>query len=188
MGILIIKNMVCPRCIEAVTKIMDDNNFVITSIKLGEVVIEENLDEIQLGILGESLSNSGFELLSDRKSKIVNQLKSEIIKMIHYDDDLGSSAKISNRLSQSLGTDYSYLSKLFSEVEGLTIERYVILQKVERIKELLVYNELSISEIAYKMNYSSSQHLSRQFKGTTGLTPSEFKTTTGLRRIFLDNI
>lgn len=188
MGVINIKNMVCPRCIEAVTKIMDENNYEITSIKLGEVVIKENLDESQLGLLGDSLSNGGFELLSDRKSKIVNQLKSEIIKMIHYDDDLGSSAKISNRLSSNLGTDYSYLSKLFSEVEGLTIERYVILQKVERIKELLVYNELSISEIAYKMNYSSSQHLSRQFKSTTGLTPSEFKTTTSSRRKSLDKI
>jgi len=188
MGILIIKNMVCPRCIEAVTKIMVENNFETTSIKLGEVVLKENLDDSQMRLLGDLLSNSGFELLSDRKSKIVNQLKSEIIKMIHYGDDLGSSDKISNRLSNKLGTEYSYLSKLFSEVEGLTVERYVILQKVERIKELLVYNELSISEIAYKMNYSSSQHLSRQFKGTTGLTPSEFKTTTGLRRRSLDNI
>ena len=132
--------------------------------------------------------NSGFELLSDKKSKIVNQLKSEIIKMIHYDDDLATASKISNRLSNNLGIDYSYLSKLFSGVEGLTIERYVILQKVERIKELLVYNELSISEIAYKMNYSSSQHLSRQFKSTTGLTPSEFKSSTGQRRMSLDNI
>lgn len=180
--------MVCPRCIEAVTKIMEENSLKVTSIKLGEVVLKDDLDESNLELLGDSLSSNGFELLSDKKSKIVNQLKSEIIKMIHYDDDLGSSEKISNRLSNNLGIDYSYLSKLFSDVEGLTIERYVILQKVERIKELLVYNELSISEIAYKMNYSSSQHLSRQFKSTTGLTPSEFKSSTRHRRISLDKI
>ena len=108
--------------------------------------------------------------------------------MIHYDDDLGTSAKISNRLSQAIGVDYSYMSKLFSDVEGITIEKYVILQKVERIKELLVYDELTISEIAYKMNYSSSQHLSRQFKSTTGLTPSEFKSSSLRPRLSLDDI
>jgi AraC-like DNA-binding protein len=108
--------------------------------------------------------------------------------LIHYGDDLGTSSKLSSRLSQTLGVDYSYLSKLFSDVEGITIEKYLILQKVERIKELLVYNELSISEIAYKMNYSSSQHLSRQFKSITGLTPSEFRTSSGKRRISLDKV
>ncbi len=180
--------MVCPRCIEAVSRIMGEHNLKITSIKLGEVVLKDDLEESKLDKLGTSLSAGGFELLSDKKSKIVNQLKSEIIKMIHYDDDLGTSAKISSRLSQTLGVDYSYLSKLFSDVEGITIEKYLILQKVERIKELLVYNELSISEIAYKMNYSSSQHLSRQFKSITGLTPSEFRTSSGKRRISLDSV
>ena len=173
---------------EAVARIMEEQNLKVSSIKLGEVVLMEDLDESYLNRLSTALSSSGFELLSDKKSKIVNQLKSEIIKMIHYDDDLGTSEKISSRLSTKLGVDYSYLSKLFSEVEGLTIERYVILQKVERIKELLVYNELSISEIAYKMNYSSSQHLSRQFKSTTGFTPSEFKSSSGQRRRSLDKI
>ncbi len=148
----------------------------------------EDLEESYLNRLSDSLLNNGFELLSDKKSKIVNQLKSEIIKMIHYDDDLGTSEKISSRLSTNLGVDYSYLSKLFSEVEGITIERYVILQKVEKIKELLVYNELTISEIAYKMNYSSSQHFSRQFKSTTGFTPSEFKSSSRQRRRSLDKI
>ena len=188
MKVLNIKNMVCPRCVEAVARIMEEHNLIVSSIKLGEVILKEDLEESHLNRLSDSLLNDGFELLSDKKSKIVNQLKSEIIKMIHYDDDLGTSEKISSRLSTNLGVDYSYLSKLFSEVEGITIERYVILQKVERIKELLVYNELTISEIAYKMNYSSSQHLSRQFKSTTGLTPSEFKSSTGQRRMSLDNI
>ena len=180
--------MVCPRCIEAVSMIMGEQNLEMTTIKLGEVVLEDDLEESYLDQLGAALSAGGFELLSDKKSKIVNQLKSEIIKLIHYGDDLDSSSKISSRLSQTLGTDYSYLSKLFSDVEGITIEKYMILQKVERIKELLVYNELSISEIAYKMNYSSSQHLSRQFKSTTGLTPSEFKSSAGRRRKSLDKI
>ncbi len=188
MKTLNIKNMVCPRCIESVTRVMDDNGFKIRSIKLGEVVIEEDPDNTQLDQLGASLKSIGFELLSDKKSRIVNQLKSEIIKMIHYDDDLGASDTISSRLSQNLGIDYSYLSKLFSEVEGLTIEKYVILQKVEKVKELLVYDELSISEIAYKLNYSSSQHLSRQFKSTTGLTPTEFKSATHQRRLSLDQL
>lgn len=180
--------MVCPRCIEAVSRIMEEHNLKITSIKLGEVVLKDNLAESNLNQLGAALSVGGFELLSDKKSKIVNQLKSEIIKLIHYGDDLGTSSKLSSRLSQTLGVDYSYLSKLFSDVEGITIEKYLILQKVERIKELLVYNELSISEIAYKMNYSSSQHLSRQFKSITGLTPSEFRTSSGKRRISLDKV
>lgn len=188
MKVLNIKNMVCPRCVEAVAKILEEHSLEVISIKLGEVVLKEDLEESHLDPLSNSLSSGGFDLLSDKKSKIVNQLKSEIINMIHYDDDLGTSAKISSRLSNILGVDYSYLSKLFSEVEGLTIERYVILQKVERIKEFIVYNELSISEIAYKMNYSSSQHLSRQFKSTTGLTPSEFKSSTSQRRMSLDKI
>ena len=142
MKVLHIKNMVCPRCVEAVARIMEEHNLKVSSIKLGEVVLMEDLEESYLNRLSDSLLNNGFEILSDKKSKIVNQLKSEIIKMIHYDDDLGTSEKISSRLSTNLGVDYSYLSKLFSEVEGITIERYVILQKVERIKELLVYNEL----------------------------------------------
>lgn len=180
--------MVCPRCIEAVARIMGEYNIQMTSIKLGEVVLKNDLEGNNLDHLRAALSAAGFELLSDKKSRIVNQLKSEIIKLIHYGDDLGTSSKISSSLSQTIGIDYSYLSKLFSDVEGITIEKFVILQKVERIKELLVYNELSISEIAYKMNYSSSQHLSRQFKGTTGLTPSEFKSSTGRIRMSLDKI
>ena len=188
MKILNIKNMVCLRCIEAVARIMEEQSLNVTSIKLGEVVVQEDLEESKLDKLSNSLLRGGFEFLSDRKSKIVNQLKSEIIKMIHFNDDLGTTVNISSRLSTNIGVDYSYLSKLFSDVEGITIERYVILQKVEKIKELLVYNELSISEIAYKMNYSSSQHLSRQFKSTTGLTPSEFKSSAGQRRKFLDKI
>ena len=188
MKVLNIKNMVCPRCIEAVEKILEEYGLKFTSIKLGEVVLKEDLEESHLGPLSTNLSNGGFELLSDKKSKIINQLKSEIIRMIHYNDDLGTASKISGRLSNKLGVDYSYLSKLFSEVEGLTIEKYVILQKVEKIKELLVYNELSISEIAYKMNYSSSQHLSRQFKSITGLTPSEFKSSSAQRRKSIDDI
>ena len=188
MKILNIKNMVCLRCIEAVARIMEEQSLNVTSIKLGEVVVQEDLEESKLDKLSNSLLRGGFEFLSDRKSKIVNQLKSEIIKMIHFNDDLGTTVKISSRLSTNIGVDYSFLSKLFSDVEGITIERYVILQKVEKIKELLVYNELSISEIAYKMNYSSSQHLSRQFKSTTGLTPSEFKSSAGQRRKSLDKI
>ncbi|HHE39913.1 MAG TPA: AraC family transcriptional regulator [Candidatus Cloacimonetes bacterium] len=188
MKVLNIKNMVCPRCIEAVTHTMEDNHFNVRSIKLGEVILDEDLDDAQLNLLGDSLKRIGFELLSDKKSRIVNQLRSEIIRMIHYDDDLDSSTRISSRLSKNLGIDYSYLSKLFSDVEGVTIERYFILQKVEKIKELLVYDELSISEIAYKMNYSSSQHLSRQFKSTTGLTPTEFKSSTNKRRLSLDQV
>jgi len=188
MTVLNIKNMVCPRCIEAVARIMEEHGLEVTSIKLGEVVLKDNLEESHLDPLSTSLSSGGFELLIEKNRKILNQLKSELIKMIHYDDELGTSAKISSRLSAKLGVDYSNLSKLFSEVEGLTIEKYMILQKVERIKELLVYNELSISEIAYKMNYSSSQHLSRQFKSITGFTPSEFKSSSSQRRKSLDEI
>jgi AraC-like DNA-binding protein len=185
MKILNIKNMVCPRCIEAVQRILERHNVEIASIKLGEVVLKKDLENRTIGKLGEELSNAGFELLSDKKSKIINKLKSEILNMIRY-DDLETSNKISSRLSRAMGMDYSSLSKLFSQVEGITIEKYVIHQKVERIKELLVYDELTISEIAYKMNYSSSQHLSRQFKNITGLSPSEFKSSSGKPRVSLD--
>jgi len=179
--------MVCPRCIEAVKGILEDQGIEIVSVKLGEVILKSDLQDPAIGKLSEELSDAGFELLSDKKSKIINQLKTEVIKMIRY-DDLGTSNKISSRLSRAIGMDYSSLSKLFSQVEGITIEKYVILQKVERIKELLVYDELSISEIAYKMNYSSSQHLSRQFKNITGLSPSEFKASSAKRRVSLDKI
>lgn len=180
--------MVCPRCIDAVTRIMQENKLNITSIRLGKVIVKENLGDSEIKHLSNSLLESGFELLSDKRSRIANQIKSEIINIIHNNDSLDPAINISSGLSSILGIEYSQLSKLFSALQGITIEKYVILQKVEKIKELLVYNELSISEIAYKMNYSSSQHLSKQFKKTTGVTPTDFKLVLNQKRISLDKI
>lgn len=157
-------------------------------VELGSVVVdcdaENRLDEI-----GTALAASGFDLLHDRKAQLAENIKTLLITYIHYP---GSNphlpVNISDYLSESLQTDYHYLSTLFSKQEGITIEKYVILQKIERAKELLSYGELTISEIAYQLGYSSVHHLSNQFKKVTGLTPSQFKTTQTNGRLPLDKV
>lgn len=166
--------MVCPRCISAVKNIMDSLKIEYTSIKLGEVIIPEKLTKSELLTLSNALKLEGFELLEDSKSKIIAQIKSIIIQHVHQ---LNKNLKVnySTILSQQLNHDYTYLSKLFSSIEGITIEKYIVKQKIEKVKELMFYNEKTLSEIAFLMNYSSSAHLSSQFKKETGMTPSQFK-------------
>jgi AraC-like DNA-binding protein len=154
----------------------------IESIKLGEVILKSRPDGQKFQELQENLIIQGFEIIGDQKSNIINRIKTEIINVVHYESDLPPHMNFSTFLAEKLGSDYSNLSSLFSSIEGMTIEKYIILQKVEKIKELIVYNELTFREIAYKLGYSSSQHLSTQFKKITGLSPSHFKKIKGIRR------
>src|SRR5215210_4253245 len=167
---LFIKNMVCDRCILMVKQRLTALSIDYTKVELGEIGLNKPLTDEQLLALKDELLQLGFELMDDRKASLVTQIKSCIIKYIHCDDDAVMNKKLSVLLSEKLKTDYNYLSALFSSIEGITIEKYVILQRIERAKELLAYNELSLNEIADKLCYSSVQHLSQQFKKVTGLT------------------
>jgi AraC family transcriptional regulator len=171
---LYIKNMVCNRCIAAVTKEFNDLKLKPVSVSLGEVEIERDLGETKMTELRKRLNDLGFEVLDDNKKKVIEKIKNVIIKKIHH-SELEEHERFSELLVRAIHKDYSYLSKLFSEVEGTTIEKYIINQKIEKVKELLVYDELNLSEISYRMGYSSVAHLSAQFKKITGLTPSHFK-------------
>jgi AraC-like DNA-binding protein len=157
------------------------------SIELGEADIENELSEEEKLRLTAILQDLGFDLIDDRKSRIIEKVKNLIIALIHErDSDLKTS--LSDYLTSHLHHDYHYLSNLFSEVEGTTIEKFFINQKIERVKELLVYDELSLSEIAFRLNYSSVAYLSSQFKRVTGLTPSHFKNIKSLKRKPLDEV
>jgi len=180
--------MVCNRCILAVKQQLTRLYIDYNKVELGEIALNHPLSDEQFLRLKEELSQLGFEVLDDRKASLVTQVKSCIIQYIHGDDDGIMNKKLSVMLSEKLGTDYNYLSSLFSSIEGLTIEKYVILQRIERAKELLEYNELSLNEIADQLSYSSVQHLSQQFKKVTGLTPSQYKQTKEAGRKPLDQV
>lgn len=169
-----IKNMVCPRCIDTVAEMLRDIKIEVTSIQLGEVIIPHKLNKDEKQALQNRLSERGFELLEDNKSKFIGKIKSIIVDTIHYSKEPVNS-NFSTLLSDQLHHDYSYLSRLFSSVEGITIEKFILSQKIEKVKELLFYDELTLSEIAFQMNYSSVAHLSSQFKKETGMTTTEFK-------------
>jgi len=183
----IIKNMVCPRCVSAVKKIFTAEKITIIDIVLGEITVEQELKIETNNRVRQKLSDQGFELLDDKQAQIINQIKSIIINEIHYKDEL-SNVNLSTILSENLGYDYSYLSRLFSSIESKTIEKYVIQQKIEKIKEYITYDELTLSEIAFKMGYSSTAHLSSQFKKITGIPPSSFKKMVLKNRKMLDDI
>ncbi|HEY9115841.1 MAG TPA: AraC family transcriptional regulator [Bacteroidales bacterium] len=183
-----IKNMVCNRCIKVVTEELTNLGFRIKSIELGKVELAWAVEEKELEIIKNNLEENGFELLSDRTSKLVSKIKTEILKVVHHGEKVPENMKLSEYLSQKVGHDYSYLSNLFSSTEGLTIEKYLILQKIEKVKELLVYNELSLNEIAFQLDYSSVQYLSNQFKKITGLTPTHYKKIQKTKRISLDKV
>lgn len=174
MSTLFIKNMVCNRCIMVVQNEVEKLGLDINSIKLGEVEFDKTLTEEDKNKLNEALVLLGFELIDDKKSRIIEKIKNIIIEVVHHQDS-DNKTNLSDVLSSQLHQDYNYLSNLFSEVEGTTIEKYFIAQKIEKVKELLVYDELSLSEIAFRLNYSSVAYLSNQFKKVTGLTPSHFK-------------
>lgn len=168
-----IKNMVCPRCIQAVSQVFASLDIVPLDVRLGEVIVAGQLSPDQQTELQQQLHALGFELLDDQQQQLVEKIKSIVIQHIHQQED--DAFAFTDVLQRELHKEYSQLSKLFSEKEGITIEQYVILQRMEKVKELLSYNELTLSEIAYKLGYSSVAYLSAQFKKVTGLTPSQFK-------------
>ncbi len=166
--------MVCPRCIDSVKEIFIELNIEISRIELGQVTTILGITSVQKIQLEKRLARIGFELLEDPNSKIIAQIKATLIEQIHYDKG-PLTVNFSKTLSDKLNKDYTTLSKLFSSVEGITIEKYVLKQKIEKVKELIIYNELNFSEIAFQLNYSSIAHLSTQFKKETGMTPTAFK-------------
>ncbi|MDB5274582.1 MAG: transcriptional regulator, AraC family [Chitinophagaceae bacterium] len=174
-----IKNMVCPRCIKVVSDELHTLGFDINRIELGKVELKAVPTSNDILKIKTSLENNGFELLDDKKSRVIEQVKILIIESIRDGKFSEMNINLSKYLSDQVHMEYTHLSTLFSSVEGKSIERFVILQKVERIKELITYRELSMKEIAYYLGYSSLQALSGQFKKETGLTPTAFKAISG---------
>lgn len=172
--------MVSLRCKIVVKEILDSLEIKYSSIELGHVETAEIITHNQRLVLAELLLKTGLELLDDKKSILIEKIKNVIVEMVHYSDELPKQT-FSDYLSEKLGYDYTYLSNTFSEVKGITIQHFIILHKIEKVKELLLYDELNLSEISYKLNYSSIGHLSYQFKKVTGLSPTFFKQL-GLKR------
>jgi YesN/AraC family two-component response regulator len=184
---LFIKNMVCIRCKIAVQAELEKLGLDCTIVELGAVEIKENLSGRMQESLRIALGKSGLELMDDSKAMLVEKVKNVIIEMIHYSDELPK-VKISHYLSEKLHYNYTYISNLFSDLNGITIEHFIIAHKIERVKELLQHNELTLKEIANKMLYSNTSNLSNQFKKVTGFTPSFFKKMIDKELISLENI
>lgn len=184
---LYIKNMVCPRCISAVKQIMQELQIPYKNVKLGEIELEGSMDETKKIQLSQALEEVGFSLIDDRKSRLIEHMKNMVIQKIHHSNEV-LDVKWADFIADRLNYDYKYLGMLFSSVESITLEQYIIRQKVERVKELMIYDELTLSQIAFQLGYSSTSHLSSQFKKITGMPPSEFKNTVGRKRNNLDSI
>ena len=184
---LFIKNMVSIRCKMIVKSELENLGLHYIIVELGEVEIKGELSEKKQTRLKAALLRSGLELMEDKKAILIEKIKNIIVEMIHYSDELPK-VKFSDYLSEKLNHDYTYLSNLFSEVKSTTIEHFIISHKIERVKEMLVYNEFTLSEIAWKLHYSSVAHLSNQFKKITGLTPSHFKKMKHKRLKSLENL
>ncbi|HEU5053063.1 MAG TPA: helix-turn-helix domain-containing protein [Hanamia sp.] len=184
---LYIKNMVCIRCKMVVREELTKLGISYTTVDLGEADIVENISTVKQQQLKAALLKTGLELIDDKKSELIQKIKNVIIELVHYSEE-PLIINFSSYLSQKLDYDYTYLANLFSEVQGTTIEHFMIAHKIERVKELLVYNELSLTEIAYQMHYSSVAHLSAQFKKVTGLTPTHFKEIKNRRRSMLEDV
>ncbi|MDP4202375.1 MAG: AraC family transcriptional regulator [Bacteroidota bacterium] len=171
---LYIKYMVSLRCKMLVKEELKKLGIPYLSVDLGLVETQDDITQEQHDLLNENLLKSGLELLDDKKSILIERIKNVIVEMIHYSDELPK-YNYSDYISEKLGYDYTYLSNIFSEVKGITIQQFIILHKIEKVKELLLYDEMTLSEISYKLNYSSVAHLSSQFKKITGLTPTFYK-------------
>jgi AraC family transcriptional regulator len=185
--ILFIKNMVCGRCIKVVRDDLENLGYNVRNISLGEAEIDGQIPKDNYPQLKEVLEKDGFELLEDKTARIVELIKISVINKIHY-NTLSDGKNFSDYLEKELNHDYNYLSSLFSSTENMTIEHFIILQKIERAKELLKYGELTLSEIAYNLGYKSVQHLSAQFRQITGFTASKFRIITGNTRKPIDNV
>ena len=180
--------MVCDRCIRVVRDELEKLGLRIDGVELGKATIATDSGKPDLEAVKQMLKINGFEYLEDRKAQLVEQVKRLILELIRSGQLEHMTAKLSVYLAKQLGKNYAYLSSLFSSVAGITIERFMILQKIERVKEQLAYDELSLSEIAYRLGYSSVQHLSAQFKTVTGLSPSHFKGLRSTARRPLDSV
>lgn len=179
--------MVCIRCKMVVKEELKRLGLHYVSVELGEVEIMEDISVEQHDQFRAALLRSGLELMDDKKSVLIQKIKNVIVELVHYSEE-PLTINFSDHLSQKLNHNYTYLANLFSEVQGTTIEQFIIAHKIERVKELLVYNELNLTEIAYLMHYSSVAHLSAQFKKVTGLTPSHFKQLRDKRLNMLENL
>ncbi len=179
--------MVCIRCQLAVKYELERLGLHHTKVELGETEIMEEISPETRGILSTSLKNIGLELLDDKKQIMVERIKNIIIELVNYNEEQ-IKTNLSDYLSEKLNHNYTYLSNLFSEVKGTTVEKFYLALKIEKVKELLVYDELNLTEIAFKLHYSSVAHLSNQFKRMTGLTPSHFKNLKNNRRVASGNM
>ena len=179
--------MVCIRCKMVVKSELEKLGVHCTSVELGEAEIKEDISTEQMDRLSIALKKTGLELMDDKKSMLVEKIKAIIIELVHYNEE-HIKVNLSDYLSKKLNHDYTYLANLFSEVKGTTIENFYLSHRLEKVKELLVYDELNLTEIAFKLNYSSVAHLSNQFKKMTGLTPSHFKQLKHKRRGILGKV
>lgn len=180
--------MVCSRCVQVVENILQQQGLAYQSVQTGEAVLKAPANVEDTARLKDSLEKEGFQLLDDTRAQRIEKVKNIIIGLIHRPEKVSLPVKLSVLLEESTGADYPYLSSLFSETEGITIEKYLIAQRVERAKELLAYGELSLKQIADKLGYSSTAHLSAQFKQVTGMTPSYFKKIASELRKPLDQL
>jgi AraC-like DNA-binding protein len=185
---LYIKNMVCERCKIVVANALKELGIETKSVELGEIVLADNTSTELIAAFGNAITQYGFEVIEDKTARIISKIKGAVIDFVHHPNAQRKVVRFSSYLAEFAGKDYNYLSGIFSAVEGFTIEQYLINQKIEKVKELLVYDELTLSEIADQLNYSSVQHLSTQFKKVTGLTPSHFKKIGAMKRLTLDNV
>lgn len=184
---LVVRNMVCDRCMAAVRRALGEQGLRVLQVDLGEVELERDPDDAQLDAIRNALKAEGFELVDSREATTIARIKAAIVKLVHHGDGSGGRVKLGEHLSDALHKEYSGLSALFSQVEGITIEQFFLLQRLERVKELIKYDELTLSEIADRTGFSSVAHLSAQFKKLTGMTPSAFKAM-GMGRTPLDQV
>jgi len=185
---LYLKNMVCDRCKMVVKDQLEKNGIKFSNVDLGEVDLVGSPSKETLENFSKSISNLGFEIIEDKTARIVSSVKNAVLEFVRSPSSQSRKLKFSSYLTEKLNKDYNYISNLFSELEGTTIEQYLIHQKIERVKELLVYDELNLSEVAHQLGYSSVQHLSNQFKKVTGLTPTHFKNLGEKKRTSLDKV
>jgi len=184
----VIKNMVCLRCVESVENITKQLNLPTENVSIGNVKFSRKLYDDELAELSERLMKKGFELVTDRNSEIANRTKTVLIEYLKHLESTRSPKKVSAFVTDNLHYNYSYLSQIFTEKEGITIESFLIRLKIERVKELLSFNRYTLSEIAHKLNYSSVQYLSNQFKNITGFTVTEYRNLDSNTRISLDQL
>lgn len=178
-----VKNMVCNRCIRVVKDELIKNKIDFNDVDLGTIFFDKEITEQEKEKLKAIIEREGFELVEDKDAISINKIKTIIVQLIHHGKEKPNYQNFSEFISIEMGIEYSQLSKLFSEIEGNTIEHFMIEQRIERAKELIVYDELTVSEISYLLDYSSPQHLSKQFKQFTGLTPSVFKSIRNRKKL-----